>query len=131
MEQRVIKFRVWDTYNLRMVESPFRFEPKFRPPDEDMRFNAPFIYYEDFRDYDDGIQRPCHVMQYTGLKDKSGKEIYENDIVTFLDEHWQVIYFDTYASFMLKKGNDLMNITTQEEIVGNIYQNPELVPHVI
>lgn len=67
------------------------------------------------------------LMQYTGLKDKNGKEIYEGDIISFLDEKWSVIYFEQYASFMLQKGNDLSNITSQEEIIGNIHQNPELL----
>jgi len=67
--------------------------------------------------------------QYTGLKDKNGKEIYEGDIMLFLDERYQVIYFDSYAAFMLQhsNGNDLKNIYTSEIIIGNIHENPELL----
>ncbi len=73
------------------------------------------------------IESEVEIMQYTGLHDKKGNEIYEGDIVRFLSENWQVIYFEQYSGFTLQNGNDLANITTQEEVVGNIYQNPELL----
>ncbi len=69
------------------------------------------------------------VMQYTGLKDKNGKEIYEGDIVIYNDDLYIVDF--GYAGFKLldKNGiqqqfqNDFGNI----EVIGNIYENPELL----
>jgi uncharacterized phage protein (TIGR01671 family) len=76
----------------------------------------------------------CTLMQYTGLKDKNGKEIYEGDvIVTRLNspdnnEESLVVEFAD-GSFKLKKENTyyyfpfLLNV----EVIGNIYENPELL----
>lgn len=76
------------------------------------------------------------VMQYTGLKDKNGKEIYEGDVLATPGEANAVVIF-VKGSFCGKEINgwDPMNavfplagiITLDIEIVGNIYENPELV----
>ena len=69
------------------------------------------------------------LMQYTGLKDKKGKEIYEGDIV-------KVYYGNIIAEFKRDgDGNEYSSMymlgydTSLEEgeIVGNIYENPELI----
>jgi hypothetical protein len=92
---------------------------------------VPFNPFEDFKEDDKPSKwRDDSIfLQFTGLKDKNGKQIYEGDIVSFLDENYQVIYMEPYASFMLQhsNGNDLKNIYTEEIIIGNIYSNPELL----
>ena len=79
------------------------------------------------------------MMQYTGLKDKNGVEIYEGDIVRYYqpyakrtDEH--IVKWDKeWACFGLFedgnkwcKENDWYKIQ-ELEVIGNIYQNPELL----
>lgn len=76
------------------------------------------------------------LMQYTGLKDKNGKEIYEGDIVkgsAYGKEIYTGVVEFYDASFVMRidgnKGYYRLNkMTFQElEVVGNIYENPELL----
>jgi len=72
------------------------------------------------------------LMQYTGLKDRNGKDIYEGDIVFFHDEGiTDVIVWDN--DFQFHAENNLDNCQSDfdqhdTEIMGNIYANPELIP---
>ena len=78
------------------------------------------------------------LMQYTELKDRNGKEIYESDIVRCrLGEHWN--YKETIGTVLFhcgewaleEKGSMFFKIKLYRckeiEIIGNIYENPELL----
>ena len=69
------------------------------------------------------------VMQYTGLKDKNGKEIYEGDIVMMEGRYPATVEYSDYGYVGTHNGGDV-NLTTfldEHEIIGNIYENPELI----
>lgn len=152
---REIKFRVWDG------------DEMFYP--EDFRFNQDWGYdinWSAWKDLDfrfkDGETKPIanegsgKIMQYTGLKDKNGQEIYGGDIIKTItppytkaiqdeiktmgldtkrprEEYdgivWRVIF--SAGSFLLAENGVWQGVgafASQElEVLGNIYENPELL----
>ena len=74
-------------------------------------------------------------QQFTGLKDKDGREIYEGDILETFVFKIKIIYIIVFenGNFKVKElGNpncnlDLYDIVKNTKIIGNIYENPELL----
>lgn len=100
-------------------------------------------------------RQDCELMQYTGLKDVEGKEIYEGDIIVIPDQFYNEGELDHYVGIVefissswkytlkcvdservsiLEGLNDMLNAIgyidnakTHFKVIGNIYENKELV----
>ena len=84
----------------------------------------------DYIDYEVDVKT---LGQYTGLKDKNGTKIFEGDIVNMLnitDYPMQIKWSKKWARFIFYNLVDKteMNLFTEQcEVIGNIYDNPELI----
>jgi uncharacterized phage protein (TIGR01671 family) len=120
--EREIKFRVWDKHNKRMLEWMY-------PVDCWMRWL-------------NGEDKMIGIMQYTGLKDKNGKEIYEGDILEWnkhkLEVVWGIVGWNLvselfkYPHQSWNKNPSCGEVNTNgyiraSEIIGNIYENKDLL----
>ena len=99
-----------------------------------------YAYYPKMNDSLLTSYNDVELMQYTGLKDKNGVEIYEGDILsTDLDRPYLIVEFRNGA-FMFQchdNGKDYYdfmattdensNFTNYHEVIGNVYENPELL----
>ena len=125
---------------------------KFRGQRFDKEFVYGYVqYFKDTDEYaiDDYAVNEDSISQFTGLYDKNGTEIYENDILKVKTNEGReynpllVVYSEVYGGFCLLSKNAL-NITPDKphrpinpnwwdgfkdeiEVIGNIHDNPELL----
>ena len=115
---REIKFRIWNGESIEETTIDFNI-------DKDTKYKEFYIYPDDV------------FMQFTGLRDKNGVEIYEGDMLK-IEMDWGYglaeiiikVYFEN-GSFRAKALNSHEDIFLLElpylEVIGNIYENPELL----
>ena len=133
---REIKFRAWDKNNKKMLEV------------DGINFNE--FGFKQYKSAAIACELPgtelsqivnlseVELMQYTGLKDKNGKEIYEGDIVMAINYHCgatevlTVRYFMGSPCLCFKEqdtGTPLypLIVTHSFEVIGNTYEHPQLL----
>ncbi|CAG6013932.1 YopX protein [Streptococcus pneumoniae] len=130
------KFRVWVKIGKRMVFSDDILAIDY----ENKEIVTQQVYFENGLPYDRDIY--CYdfdeieLMQSTGLKDKNGKEVFIGDIVkctrgclheVYLEKEYGGTFIGGMPAVYLKGFGDGYAWTEYEEIIGNIYENPELL----
>lgn len=134
---REFEFRAWDGELKAIVFGDdietFRMPP---PPDSESSDEGPsryitglsygrlFVAY-----YRNGDWQECKIMQFTGLRDKNGKEIYEGDIIR-IGKTTRTVGFKDGCFVSIESRCSLATIVNggfNPEVIGNIYENPDLV----
>ena len=82
------------------------------------------------------VNNDLHLMQSTGLKDKNGKEVFVGDIIkctkgcpheVYIEKEYAGTFIGGMPAVYLKGLGEGYAWTEHEEIIGNIYENPELL----
>jgi uncharacterized phage protein (TIGR01671 family) len=122
---RELKFKFWN-----------KLARRFLPPSKYaiqgdglyVSYDYEMMAWDDPSSFGDSILVPC---QYTGLKDKNGKEIYEGDILSYEGIHKvgngvSIVSFDD-GSFMIDEDIASKDWAVEHEVVGNIFENSDLL----
>ncbi len=126
---REIKFRAWDKEQEKM------FKPVYLLLSKGSSLPIVFKNGETIRGSGRLHGYNVELMQYTGLKDKNDIEIYEGDIATtpYLSRLTKgtVAYVGSSFVYVTEEGDTItmiyINQLPEFEVIGNIYENPELM----
>lgn len=134
---REIKFRAWDKTDNQMLNVDY-----MRLDNGNVLYVTGETFFEDDGWYKYFLDNGIELMQYTGLKDKNGIEIYEGDIVKFdpsvqplgdmpQDGEVGIIKYVLNSFVVVPQSDCSINYNIDEigdwVVIGNIYENPELL----
>ena len=116
MEKRITKYRAWDGKRMRsdiLVGSDGQ------------------VFCDDVSDRNEQWNRKVDwkLLEFTGLRDKNKNDIYEGDIIKFLNKLMVIKFMN--AQFVATDGNGIYTIWINDDgeinVVGNKFENPELL----
>jgi len=120
------KFRAWDKKR-KLMYNKVSFDADYHSPRQVYAENLDSLTFVNLKD--------CEIMQYTGMKDKNSKEIFEGDIIQANISKYSVptmgevifcVQYSTWASRNLA-GNTFLWKLDKIEKIGNIFENPDML----
>ena len=119
-----------------LIQSPYMGEVRswISTPEDKTRLRAIATYYGDWRAVEVGTDTIC---QYTGLTDKNGNKIWENDVIKDSDNDVGivnygmdgrasfVVYYEKKTEYILLGKNNIEMLKI--EVIGNIFDNADLL----
>ncbi|RRD39292.1 hypothetical protein EII29_07750 [Leptotrichia sp. OH3620_COT-345] len=132
---REIKFKIWDKQGNKFLES---YDDGYVKIEYVLNTKGELFEWiessEGGGDFMNELEQKNFIItQYTGVKDKRGKEIYEGDIVILNDseEEYKCVVKYKYGSYILENRYFTEQLSNCEErfleVIGNIYENRELL----
>ena len=122
------KFRAWDSAKKEMFKDTFAITESGQVvvvEQESVASSPDYVFVDHLV-----------IMQSTGLVDKNGKEVFVGDIIkctrgclheVYIEKEYGGTYFGGMPAVYLKELREGYAWTEHEEIIGNIYENPELL----
>lgn len=124
----IAKYRAWDSANKEMFKDTFAITENGQVVvvEQESVASSPdyvFVYH-------------LVIMQSTGLKDKNGKEVFVGDIIkctrgclheVYIEKEYGGTYFGGMPAVYLKGLREGYAWTEHEEIIGNIYENKDIL----
>jgi hypothetical protein len=109
---RPIRFRAWDIERKQWIENIDSWRVTYLNGDND--------------------SPPCVVMQFTGLIDKNGLEIYDGDLIRFANGNspWVISWHQSTARWVGRADTVVLNLIDEPqkyEVLGNIHEDSDLV----
>ena len=125
------RFRVWDKEGNRMILPKYLYSIDLLKEQVTERTKCNYTFSLHSIPFD-----KVEFMQSTGLKDKNGQEIFEWDVVDYKGRKAIIKWHGSYASFIYRFVDELQERASDWEplflacyhfeVIGNIYENPEL-----
>ena len=116
---RELKFRVWEVHNKKFSENPYG-----------CCLNKNFELSV-INDSFDGIIQEYVIQQFTGLKDKNNKDIFDGDILSFDTDAVRILWNDGCFCFIIEK--EIYPLCKENikifkmKVLGNIFENSNLL----